>query len=167
MPLHLCKRLCWNNGNLLPDHSSDSAVPVGKVLDESFGLSILPCVSSLVRDIFFRCSILSKFYFRKHSASHLLAGMKAFRRREPFPDEGRLVAIFQHHVTFTEVLSESMPQIALHCLVISEFGLDLANPWAVFSQLSSLGTSILSLCLAFAKVISYLTLTKSNYILNL
>ena len=78
--------------------------------------------------------------------------MIATRNGQRAPDEDKLVEIYQHHVTFTEVLSESMPQVALHCIVLSEFGLDKSNPWSVFSQLSSLVTSLVCLCIAFGKV---------------
>ena len=78
--------------------------------------------------------------------------MKATLKGERAPEENKQVLIYQHHVTFTEVISESMPQVALHCLVLSEYGLDMTSPWSVFSQLSSLVTSLISLCLAFGKV---------------
>ena len=86
--------------------------------------------------------------------------MIATRNGQRAPDEDKLVEIYQHHVTFTEVLSESMPQVALHCIVLSEFGLDKSNPWSVFSQLSSLVTSLICLCIAFGKV-SHKSLSKT------
>ena len=83
---------------------------------------------------------------------HMKESMSATIRRQRLPEEDRRGLIYQHHVTFTEVLSESMPQVALHCLVLSEYGLDMTNPWSVFSQLSSLATSLICLVLAFGKV---------------
>ena len=85
---------------------------------------------------------------------HMKDSMSATIRRQRLPEEDRRVLIYQHHVTFTEVLSESMPQVALHCLVLSEYGLNMTNPWSVFSQLSSLATSLICLVLAFGKVSS-------------
>ena len=78
--------------------------------------------------------------------------MIATRKGQAAPVEDQRVEIYQHHVTFTEVVSESMPQVALNCIVLCQFGLDMSSPWSVFSQLSSLGTSLISVCLAFGKV---------------
>ena len=83
---------------------------------------------------------------------HMKKTLIATKNGERAPDEDKRVERYQHHVTFTEVLSESMPQVALHCVVLSEYGLDMSSPWSVFAQLSSLGTSLISVCLAFGKV---------------
>lgn len=61
-------------------------------------------------------------------------------------------AIFQHKVEFTEVLSESVPQVGLHCMVLIENGLS-NNMLSGFMQIISLVTSLVSICIAFGKVL--------------
>ena len=58
---------------------------------------------------------------------------------------------FIHQVNFIEATAESVPQACLSCMILKLIGFQ--NDWfSEFSNLSSLVTSILSLCVAFSKV---------------
>ena len=92
---------------------------------------------------------------------HMKKTLIATKNGERAPDEDKSVERYQHHVTFNEVVSESLPQVALHCVVLSQYGLDMSSPWSVFSQLSSLGTSLVSVCLAFGKVDTFFSPAKT------
>ena len=56
-----------------------------------------------------------------------------------------------HQVNFIEATAESVPQACLSCMILKEFGFqkDLFSKIASFSTLA---ISILSLCVAYAKV---------------
>lgn len=102
-----------------------------------------------------RLKILLLIY-RKYALNNLICSIKAVFNGKDLPSESKMVAIFQHKVQFMEVLSESIPQVALHCLVLSQFGLNTTSIWSASSQLLSLVTSLISICLAFGKVSRYL-----------
>ena len=102
---------------------------------------------------FFKVNPNNVYVFSKYALNQLICSIKAVCDGRDLPPESKYVAIFQHKVTFTEVLSESIPQVALHCLVLSQFGLNTASIWSASSQLLSLATSLISICLAFGKVI--------------
>ena len=59
--------------------------------------------------------------------------------------------IYAHHITFTEATSESVLQLALSCLIIREFGIS-KNYWERSITISSLVTSLISVCFACAQV---------------
>ena len=58
------------------------------------------------------------------------------------------------NVTFFEAISESITQLTLSCIILRQFGLS-HDPFSEFVQFFTLGTSFLSLCVAFVTV-SYL-----------
>ena len=83
---------------------------------------------------------------------HMKNSFKAVCNGEELPETNQKMAIFLHKVSFTEVLSESMPQVVLHCLFLREFGLNRSSFLSFSSQLISLLTSLISIILAFGKV---------------
>ena len=54
------------------------------------------------------------------------------------------------HVNFIEATAESVPQACLSCMILKQFGFQ--NMFTKISSLLTLVISILSLCVAFAKV---------------
>ena len=58
---------------------------------------------------------------------------------------------FVDEVNFIEATSESVPQTCLNCIVIKQYGLG-ETMFSKVSTILSLTLSIISLCLAFAKV---------------
>ena len=56
-----------------------------------------------------------------------------------------------HQVNFIEATAESVPQACLSCMILKEFGFQ-KDLFSKISSFSTLAISILSLCVAFAKV---------------
>ena len=65
------------------------------------------------------------------------------------PDEEDLR--FIHQVNFIQAAAESVPQACLSCMILKLIHFE-KDPFSEFSNLASLVTSILSLCIAFSKV---------------
>ena len=72
-------------------------------------------------------------------------------RGEERPEKSVKEKIYSHHIIFIEATSESVLQLALSCLIIREFGIS-PDTWEKVIQLSSLLTSLISVCNAFAQV---------------
>ena len=70
---------------------------------------------------------------------------------ELLPETPLRETIYTHHISFVHATSESILQLCLSCLILREFGLSISN-FDRFIQISGLIASLLSLCLAFAKV---------------
>ena len=157
LPLYLWTYICGNNGYILPHNSFDCSFSNERILAQSYLLLVSSWVSFCIKVIF--QTRIQFIHFSKYALKQLFHSVRAICNGEDLPPEPKNVVIFHHKVTFIEVLSESIPQVALHCLVLSEFGLNTTSFWTASSQLLSLVTSLISICLAFGKV-CYVTISK-------
>ena len=82
---------------------------------------------------------------------HMKTSFNSIWRGEEKPEKSIKEKIYSHHIVFIEATSESVLQLALSCLIIREFGIS-PNTWERVIQLSSLLTSLISVCNAFAQV---------------
>ena len=97
------------------------------------------------------------FYPFEHSTNILKQvkfSFSAIFKGKKLPDESDDEKIYAHHVTFMEAITESILQLCLSCLVLREYGLSNVTTER-FGQVSGLFSSLLSICLAFAKVSCY------------
>ena len=75
----------------------------------------------------------------------------AIYQDDDLPKETEDFRVFEHTVGFMEVTTESVLQICLNCATLKINGLS-SDPFYKFTQLFSLGISIISVLLQFSKV---------------
>ena len=84
---------------------------------------------------------------------HLKNSCVALIQNKPIPDETNDFKKFSHKVAFTECSTESTFQLCLSLAIYREFGVS-EDYYSATIQLSSLATSLISVCLEFAKVMT-------------
>ena len=77
--------------------------------------------------------------------------LSAIRRRKPLPQMSAKDEIFNKNISFMESISEAIPQLILSSIVLRSYGLS-SEPRTLTSQICSIGSSFLSLLLAFGLV---------------
>ena len=102
------------------------------------------------------CSALKyPFEHSKHIIQKIKSNWVAIRNGKDLPIASSDERIYSHIISYTEATSESLPQVALACLVIREFGLS-PNIWEKSVQILGLITSLISVSVAFAQVNKYI-----------
>ena len=96
-------------------------------------------------------ALLHPFNFSKLVINQIKRNGYAICTGELLPETPLKETIYIHHISFVQATSESILQLCLSCLILREFGLSNSN-FDRFIQISGLIASLLSLCLAFAKV---------------
>ena len=99
----------------------------------------------------FKKSLIYPYYHGRNLLSQTKKSILAIWHGEDLPEESDESKHFGHCVRFLESTTESVLQLCLSCLVLNEFGLS-TNEYEKFNQLTSLLTSLISICLLFSKV---------------
>ena len=148
------------------DYSSDiwNIITYFRNCHINFGMfSIIIMVSSYLSTVTYLRFRLKKTLFSalsypyEHSTTtfkQIMGCFSAIFKGKELPEESDNDKIYAHHVTFMEAITESIMQLCLSCLVLREYGLSNVATER-FGQVSGLFTSLLSICLAFAKVRQY------------
>ena len=99
----------------------------------------------------FKKSIFYPYYHGRYFLVHIKACIIATWHGERLPENSDEAKNFAHAVEFIEIMTESVFQLCLSCIVLREYGLSL-NSLESFNQLSGLFFSLLSICITFSQV---------------
>ena len=99
----------------------------------------------------FKMSIFYPYYHGRYFYAHIKDCIIATWHGKRLPENSDEAIDYAHAVEFIEIITESVFQLCLSCIVLREYGLSL-NPLESFNQLSGLLTSLLSICVTFSQV---------------
>ena len=96
-------------------------------------------------------NVNNMFHLSRYVILHLKSSCVALIQNKTLPEETNEFKKFSHKVAFTECSTESTFQLCLSLAIYREFGIS-EDYYSRTIQLSSLATSLISVCLEFAKV---------------
>ena len=96
-------------------------------------------------------AILYPCYHGRNLLAHTWASIIAIWHGDRPPEATDEVKNFTHTIEFLEIMTESVFQLCLSCMVLREYGLS-SDAFESFTQLSGLCFSLLSICITFSQV---------------
>ena len=109
-------------------------------------LLVLHMKQNFIRALFY------PFYYTRNFITQIWKDGKAIWSGETLKSELDDTKIFNHYIQYLEITSESLPQLCLSCIILREYGFSSDRRSYRFWQVSSISSSLISICSLFAKV---------------